>query len=82
MKKLSNKEIFRWMQDRTMQGINSEEVGSCDSLEDADDFVWFCNVGEENGKKVVYFTTSLNPFAFAIGRLTKSGKPRISWKKD
>lgn len=80
MKALSYKAVFAWMQDRTMQGINSEEIGSCDSLEDADDFVWFCNVGEENGRKVVYFSTSLNPCAFATGRLTKSGKPRISWK--
>ena len=64
-----------------MQGINSEEVGSCDSLEDADGFYWNCVVGEEDGRKVIHFTTSLNPFAFAIGRLTKSGKPRISWEK-
>lgn len=80
MKALSKKEIFLWMQDRTMQGVLNEEVGSCDCLEDADDFVWFCNVGEENGKKVVYFTTSLNPSEFAVGRMTKTGKPRISWR--
>lgn len=80
MKKLSNKEIFLWMQDRTMQGIFSEEIGSCDSLEDANDFYWFCNVGEEDGSKVVYFTTSLNLSPFAIGKLTKTGRPRISWK--
>ena len=80
MKNLSNKEIFRWMQDRTMQGVLHEEPGSCDSLEDADGFYWNCNVGEENGKKVVYFTTSLNPFPFAVGRMTKTGNPRISWK--
>ena len=58
------------MQDRTMQGILHEEEGSCDSLEDADDFVWFCNVDEINGK---------NPFPFAVGYMTKTGKPRIKW---
>lgn len=79
MKALSKKEVFLWMQDRTMQGILHEEQGSFDSLEDADDFVWHCNVGEENGRKVVYFTTSLNPTAFAVGYMTKTGKPRIKW---
>jgi len=79
MKKLSNNTIFRWMQDRTMQGILHEEVGSCDQLEDADDFRWNAMVDEPDGKKVVNFTTSLNPIPFAVGRLTKSGKPRISW---
>ena len=68
------------MQDRTMQGILYEEVGSCDTLEDANDFQWHCTVDEIDGNKFVCFTTSLNPFAFAIGRMTKTGKPRISWK--
>ena len=67
------------MQDRTMQGILHEEEGSCDSLEDADDFVWFCDVDEINGKKCVSFSTSLNPFPFAVGYMTKTGKPRIKW---
>ena len=80
MKKLSNKEIFRWMQDRTMQGINSEEVGSCDSLEDADGFYWNCIVGEENGRKFVHFFTSQCLMPFATGHMTKTNKPRISWK--
>ena len=81
MKKLSHKEIFLWMQDRTMQGVLHEEVGSCDSLEDADNFYWHCIVGEENGRKFVHFFTSLCLMPFATGHLTKTGKPRISWKK-
>lgn len=68
------------MQDRTMQGILHEEPGSCDTLEDANDFRWFCTVDEVDGKKVVYFTTSNNPEAFAVGTMTKTGKPRIKWQ--
>lgn len=80
MKKLSNKAIYVWMIDRTMEGINHEEIGSTGHLEDADDFRWCCCVGEENGQKVVNFTTSICPIPFAVGKLTKTGKPRISWK--
>lgn len=79
MNALSNNEVFRWMLDRTMQGILNEEQGSIDSLEDADDFVWFCHVNEVDGKKCVDFSTSLNPFPFATGYMTKTGKPRIKW---
>lgn len=79
MKKLSNNGVFRWMQDRTLQGILHEEHGSCDYLEDADDFRWNCIVSELDGKKCVEFSTSLNPFPFATGYLTKTGKPRMRW---
>ena len=67
------------MYDRIVAGIPYEEEGSCDFLDDAEDFRWFCQIGEENGKKVVYFTTSLNLFPFAVGYMTKTGKPRIKW---
>ena len=80
MKALSKKEVFLWMHDRTMQGVLHEEPGSCDSLDDADNFSWYCIVGEENGRKFVHFFTSNNPMPFATGRLTKTRKPRISWK--
>ena len=79
MKKLSYKTVFRWMQDATMQGVLNEEEGSMDSLEDADGFVWFALVDEVDGRKCVYFSTSLNPVPFATGRMAKTGKPRISW---
>lgn len=79
MKQLSKKEVFRWMQDRTMQGVLHEEVGSCDSLDDADGFYWHANVYMINGKKCVCFCTSANMFSFAVGRMTKTGKPRIKW---
>lgn len=79
MKKLSYKAIDGWMRDRAMIGINSEEFGSCDSLEDADGFFWWCTVDEEDGRKVVRFTTSQNPVPFATARLTKTGRVRISW---
>jgi len=80
MKQLSHKDIKAWMQDRTLRGINSEEAGSMDYLEDADDFTWFATVNtDEKGRKVVYFTTSQTPEAFAIGTMTKTGRARILW---
>lgn len=66
------------MYDRIQTGM-TEEVGSSDSLEDAENFVWFCTVNEESGKKVVSFTTSLSLFPFAIGYITRTGEPRIKW---
>ena len=67
------------MYDRIEEGIRHEEEGSCDWLDDAENFRWNCTVGEENGRKVVYFTTSLCLFPFAVGYMTKTGKPRIKW---
>ncbi len=79
MKALSKKEIKAWMKDRILQGVLNEEPGSCDTLEDAGNFCWHCSVSETDGKKVVNFTTSLDPVPFAIGFLTKTGKPRLKW---
>ena len=80
MKKLSHKAIDGWMRDRAEQGIKNEGIGNFDSLEDANGFFWCCTVDEEDGRKVVRFTTSNNPIPFATARLTKTGKVRISWK--
>ena len=79
MKAQTRKQILEWMYDRIEQGVRYEEVGSCDSMDDADDFRWNCTVGEDDGRKVVFFTTSLSLFPFATGYMTKTGKPRIKW---
>lgn len=78
MNKQKRQEILGWMHDRIQQGILYEEVGSCESLDD-DDITWHCIVIEQNGKKVVSFSTSLNMFPFATGYMTRTGKPRIKW---
>lgn len=78
MNKQKRQEILNWMYDSILQGVKNEEIGSCDSLDD-DDITWHCIVIEQNGKKVVSFSTSLNMFPFATGYMTRTGKPRIKW---
>ena len=79
MKKQTREQVLNWMYDRIEQGIRNEEVGSCDSLDDTEGFTWHCTVGENDGFKAVFFTTCINMFPFAIGHLTKDGKPSIRW---
>ena len=78
MNALTRKQVLNWMYERIQAGMK-EEIGSCDSLEDAENFVWHCTVNEENGKKVISFTTSLSLFPFATGYMTRNGEPRIKW---
>lgn len=70
------KEIEDWYRDRILQGAYEEE-GSFDSYEDSDGFTWFISKRDDGRFDM---TTEINPFPFAIGMITKTGKARISWQ--
>lgn len=70
------KEIEDWYRDRILAGADEEE-GSCDSYEDSNGFTWFITKRDDGRFDM---TTEINPFPFAIGMITKTGKARISWQ--
>ena len=70
------KEIEDWYRDRILQGAYEEE-GSSDSYEDSTGFTWFITKRDDGRFDM---TTEVNPFPFAIGMITKTGKARISWQ--
>lgn len=74
--KAKYKEVEDWYRDRILVGEH-EETGSCDSYEDSDGFTWFITKRDDGRFDM---TTEINPFPFAIGMITKTGKARISWQ--
>ena len=70
------KEIEDWYRDRILAGAYEEE-GSSDSYEDSTGFTWFITKRDDGRFDM---TTEINPFPFAIGMITKTGKARISWQ--
>jgi len=70
------KEIEDWYRDRILAGADEEE-GSFDSYEDSTGFIWFITKRDDGRFDM---TTEINPFPFAIGMITKTGKARINWQ--
>ena len=70
------KEIENWYRERILAGV-SEEEGSFDSYEDNEGFTWFITKRDDGRFSM---TTEQNPFPFAIGMITKTGKARINWR--
>lgn len=76
MTKAVANEIENWYRDRILAGLTEEE-GSFDSYEDSTGFTWFITKRDDGRFDM---TTEINPFPFAIGMITKTGKARISWQ--
>jgi len=70
------KEIKDWYRERILAGAY-EETGSSDSYEDSTGFTWFITKRDDGRFDM---TTEVNPFPFAIGMITKTGKAKISWQ--
>lgn len=70
------KKVEAWYRDRILAGAD-EETGSFDHYEDEDGNDWFITKRDDGRFDM---TTGKNPFPFAIGMITKTGRAMIRWK--